>query len=98
MPATQSDAPVVPLLVGGKWRAPDVEPFTPVHNPSTGEVIARTPLCGPREVDAAVTAAANAFPDWAGTPAPKRAQVMFRFRTLLEERFEELAALVTREN
>jgi malonate-semialdehyde dehydrogenase (acetylating)/methylmalonate-semialdehyde dehydrogenase len=88
----------VPNFIGGKWEHPEVEGFHAVHNPSTGEVIGQTPLCGAKEVEAAVQAAANAFPDWARTPAPKRAEVLFRFRALLEAHSDELSRLVTREN
>src|ERR1043165_7097281 len=92
------DSPIVPILDGGRWIAAEAEAFTSVHNPSTEEVIARTPMCGPREVDAAAQTAAKAFPDWARTPPAKRSRIVFRFRELLESYFEELSALVTREN
>src|SRR5438132_13485130 len=91
-------APTVPILVDGKWSHPTTEDFNNVYNPSTAEVIARAPMCGRREVDVAVEAAAKAFPSWSRTPAPKRASVLFRYRALLEESFEELSRLVTREN
>ena len=93
-----STAPIVPNLIDGKWVSPQTETLTDVHNPSTAEIIARTPMCGSREVDAAATAAAGAYPDWSRTPSPKRARIMFQFRALLESHFEELSALVTREN
>src|SRR5436305_958052 len=41
---------------------------------------------------------ARAVPAWRATPPPDRARVLFRFRELLEERFEELARLIVREN
>jgi malonate-semialdehyde dehydrogenase (acetylating)/methylmalonate-semialdehyde dehydrogenase len=88
----------VPNLIGGARSQPDVEHFNNVYNPSTGEVIARTPMGGAAEVDAAVQAAAKAFPAWARTPAPRRAEIMFRYRALLEANFDELSRLVTREN
>src|SRR5437762_14261231 len=88
----------VPMLTDGKWSHPKTENFNSVYNPSTGEVIALTPMCGRREVDAAVEAAKKAFPSWSRTPAPKRASVLFRYCALLEESFEELSRLVTREN
>ncbi len=91
-------APLVPNLVNGRWVVADVEGRHPVHNPSTGEVIAWTPMGSAREVDAAVQAAAEAYRDWSRMPAPRRATVLFRYRELLERRFDELAALVTREN
>ena len=72
--------------------------FLDVHNPATGEVIARTPLSTGTDVDAAVAAASKAFPEWRDTPPMVRARTMFRFRELLERHFEEIAATVTREH
>ncbi len=96
VPATQTND--IPVLIGGKWTGPCVENFTDVHNPSTGEVIARTPMCGAADVDAAVQAAGAAFKKWSQTPAPSRAEILFKYRTLLTEHLEELARIVTREN
>ncbi len=71
---------------------------TPVFNPSTGGVIARTPACGAEHVDRAVQAARIAFTGWAETPPNDRARILFRYRQLLEENFEPLARTLTREH
>jgi malonate-semialdehyde dehydrogenase (acetylating)/methylmalonate-semialdehyde dehydrogenase len=87
-------------LIGGQWRETsdgDVQ-VDPVYDPATGETIALLPYSTPEEIDAAIRAAREAFPTWANTPVPDRAQVMFRFKGLLEEHFEELSMLVVREN
>ena len=73
-------------------------PRLDVHDPSTGETIARVPLSTAVEVDAAVAAARAAFPAWAATPIKERIQVFFRYKALLEKNIDELAALITREN
>jgi malonate-semialdehyde dehydrogenase (acetylating)/methylmalonate-semialdehyde dehydrogenase len=83
--------------VGGAFVSPDV-PVADVHDPSSGEVIARVPLSSTREVDAAVRAARAAFPAWAATPIKERVQVFYRYKALLERHLDELAALVTEEN
>ena len=88
----------VPLLIGGEWAIASGVPTTPVHNPSVGEVIAETPLCGRDMVDRAVQAAAAAFPAWMETPPVERARVLFRLKVMLEDRFDELARSVTREH
>src|SRR6266550_138766 len=88
----------VPLFIGGEWNQINEVSTTPVYNPSTGEVIAETPACNSRHIDAAVEAAAAAFPAWWETPPTERARVMFRFRTLLEDNFEEIVRCNTREN
>src|SRR6266481_7982054 len=87
-----------PLFIGGEWLNVNSGAGSPVFNPSTGEVIAETPMCTAQHVDAAVEAAAAAFPTWSETPATERARVLFRFRMLLEENFEEVVRCNTREH
>ena len=87
-----------PLLIGGDWTIVSGVPTAPVHNPSVGEVIAETPLCGPAIVDQAVQAAARAFPAWMETPPVERARILFRLKVLLEDHFDELARSVTTEH
>ncbi len=69
-----------------------------VFNPATGEVGARVALATVAEVDTAVKSAEAAFPKWAATPPIQRARVMFRFKQLVEERMDELAAIITAEH
>jgi malonate-semialdehyde dehydrogenase (acetylating)/methylmalonate-semialdehyde dehydrogenase len=91
-------ATICPAFIGGEWVVPEVTQTSPVYNPSRGEVIAETPMGGADLVNAAVEAAHAAYPDWMETPPTERARVLFRFKMLLEEKFEELARLVTREH
>src|SRR5881628_3170671 len=83
-------------LVGSEWRAPEGAATLPVFNPATAEVIAHVPLTDAAGVDAVVRAAADAFAAWSRTAVMDRVRLMFRFKAVLEDRFEELAALVTR--
>src|SRR5262249_40086604 len=69
-----------------------------VFNPSTGTVQARVPFCTADEIDKVVCCASEALPTWGETPAVERARVLFRFRELLQQNFEELSRLVTREH
>ena len=85
-------------FVGGRWIESRTAEFLDVHNPATGEVIAKTPLSTGADLDAAVGAAQKAFPGWRDTPPAVRARTMFRFRALLEEHCEEIARTVTREH
>src|SRR5215475_4986106 len=87
-----------PLLIGGEWLNADSVPVSPVFNPSTGDIIAETPMCAADHVNAAVEAAAAAFPAWTETPVVERARIFFKFKTLLEENFEELVRSNTREH
>jgi len=88
----------VPVWFGGEWQNIRDLPTTPVHNPSTGEIIAEAPLCTATHVDQAVETAAVAFPAWMETPPVERARVLFKFKTLLEENFEDLVRSNTREH
>jgi malonate-semialdehyde dehydrogenase (acetylating) / methylmalonate-semialdehyde dehydrogenase len=83
-------------LIGSEWRAPEHAETLPVFNPATGDVIEQVPLSEASEVDAAARAAAAAFATWSRTAVMDRVRLMFRFKALLEEHFEELAAIVTR--
>ncbi len=69
-----------------------------VWDPSTGQVIARTPLCSEEEVNLAIQSAKNAFPAWADSPAMKRVQILYKFRDLIDQHLDELTLLVCREN
>lgn len=88
----------VPNLISDAWRVPEVAEWGSVYNPSTGEALARVPYSGAAEVEAAVDAAARAWPAWSQTPAPQRAARLFAFKAQLETHFAELAELVTRES
>ena len=90
--------PRVQMLCGGQWRDSGTDRFSPVHNPSTGQVIAQTPLCTADEVAAVVEAAAEAQSDWAHTPVVERARVMFEYRRILQRQFENLSRWITREH
>jgi malonate-semialdehyde dehydrogenase (acetylating) / methylmalonate-semialdehyde dehydrogenase len=83
--------------VGGRF-VPVSRPHRDVFDPRQGVVISQVPLSAAAEVDAAVAAAKTAFPAWAATPIKERVQVFFKYKTLLEQRIGELAALVSEEN
>jgi len=85
---------MIPNQIGGRWERPNVKTQS-VYNPATGEVIGEVPLSGPEQIDAAVRAAAAAYPEWSTTPVMERTRLMFRFKALLEDHFEEIAAEVT---
>ena len=84
--------------IGGEWVGGESGTVGAVMNPALDEVIAEVPLCGRQEVDAAVSAANEAFWDWRCTPPVTRARYMLRLKELLERDFEQLARTVTEEN
>lgn len=84
--------------VDNEWRVSQTQKYMPVMNPSTGAKIAEAPCCTQAEVDAAVEAAARAFPGWRDTPIPRRIQLMFHFKQLLDQHLDELTTLLSTEN
>jgi malonate-semialdehyde dehydrogenase (acetylating) / methylmalonate-semialdehyde dehydrogenase len=92
--------PVVPHYIDGILETGDTggTRLHPVFNPATGEQIATTRLADEGTVARAVAAAKAAFPSWADTAPLKRARVLFKLKQLLDERFDEIAALITREH
>jgi malonate-semialdehyde dehydrogenase (acetylating) / methylmalonate-semialdehyde dehydrogenase len=84
-------------FIGGK-RVPATGRSARVFNPATGEVSARVALADAATVDAAVAAAADAFPAWSQQSVLRRARIMFRFRELLEANRAALAATITAEH
>jgi malonate-semialdehyde dehydrogenase (acetylating) / methylmalonate-semialdehyde dehydrogenase len=70
----------------------------PVFNPATGQERARVVLGTAADVDAAVTAAADAFATWSESSLTRRTQVMFAFRQLLVEHEEELGRIISAEH
>lgn len=67
------------------------------YDPATGEAIDEVAAGGQPEIDAAVAAAAEAFPKWAGTPAKERARLMRRLGELIDRNVPQLAELETRD-
>ena len=89
--------PSVRNFIGGRFT-PGGSQSLDVVNPSDGSLLSRVPLSSAGEVDAAVRAAAAAFPGWSATPIKERVQVFFRYRALLEQHRDELVGLISEEH
>ena len=74
------------------------EATLPVTNPATGQVIRQVAKADAATVERAIAAAREAFPAWRDTPPAKRAQVMYRFKQLLEEHADRLVQLISEEH
>src|SRR6266536_1200253 len=83
--------------INGEWIKPEVAECVDVINPATGQVIAKTPLCGKDVVDTAAKAASYAFPACRRTPVQDRVQYLFKLRDLLRANGDEIAKLITNE-
>ncbi|GIW52506.1 MAG: methylmalonate-semialdehyde dehydrogenase (CoA acylating) [Gemmatimonadales bacterium] len=96
--STTQPATAIPNFIGGSWTRSQASECLEVRNPATAELLGYTPLSGAEDVDRAVRAAREAFPDWRSTPAIERARVLFRLKALLEREKPELAKSLTREH
>jgi len=85
-------------FVAGSWHPGHSADVLDVVNPATAEVLVKVPLASAADTNAAVAAAAAAFPDWRRTPPQSRIQFLFKFRQLLEQHADEIASLCTQEN
>ena len=88
---------VLANYVGGRWTTASAPGLLDVTNPANGEVLARVPLSGAAEVEAAVAAASAALPDWRGRSVGERTEFIYALREKFRQRIDELAASVTRE-
>ena len=84
--------------INGKRVAGTSGRTAPVYHPASGAIDTQVPLATAAEVDHAVQAALAAFPAWADTSALRRSRIMFRYKELLEQHRDELAALITRQH
>ena len=85
--------------IGGKpWTGASAAHRGDIYNPATGQVSGTVDFASAAEVDAAVQAAAAAFPGWRDTSLVKRAGVMFAFRELVRARQADIAALISAEH
>lgn len=69
-----------------------------VFNPSTGEVCGFVELADRATVQKAIDVAQEAYPAWRQTPPAKRAQIMFRFKMLLEQNADKVCEAISREH
>ena len=84
-------------FIAGEWRQSAASDGQEIINPATGESLGRVPFSTRAEVEAAIQAAAAAFPDWRRTPVTDRVQFLFKLKALLHQHFEELARTITME-
>lgn len=81
--------------INGKWV--DGKSRFQTINPANGEVLAEVAQAEVSDVDAAVSAATEAFRSWRLVPAPARGELLFKIGSILKERKEELARLLTQD-
>jgi malonate-semialdehyde dehydrogenase (acetylating)/methylmalonate-semialdehyde dehydrogenase len=97
------DEPIKEVLelknyINGEWVKSEAKDTLNVINPATRKTIARVPMSPPKEVQAAIAAAKEAFPEWRRTTPLARVRCLFRLKELLEENFEVLSRIQTQEH
>lgn len=90
--------PLVTHWINGQYWGGAVDRTRDVFNPATGQVQAQVAMADEPALRAAVSAAADALPAWRNSSLTTRARIMFRFRELVHERIDEIAAILTREH
>jgi len=84
--------------IGGEWlKSASGESFENINPADTNDVVGRFPLSNEEDVDKAVEAAKNAATRWRRTPAPKRAEILFRLARILERDKDKFSREMTRE-
>ena len=84
------------LLIGGSWVTGDNGSF-PVHNPSCGQILTHVADASVEQGIEALDAACDARTSWAATSARERADILNRAYTLMMQRTEVIARLMTLE-
>ncbi|WP_448317994.1 gamma-aminobutyraldehyde dehydrogenase [Streptomyces sp. CO7] len=82
--------------IDGEFRDAADGRTTEVIDPTTGEPYATAPLSAQSDVDAAMSAAAAAFPAWRDTTPAERQKALLKIADAVEERAEELIAAEVR--
>ncbi|MBZ5574788.1 MAG: CoA-acylating methylmalonate-semialdehyde dehydrogenase [Acidobacteriia bacterium] len=95
--AGKPEARILQNYVGGRWLSAQASGLLDVTNPANGQILARVPLSGKSDVDAAVAAATAALPDWRARAIGERTQFIYALREKYLQRIDELAASITRE-
>ncbi|BBY18358.1 aldehyde dehydrogenase [Mycolicibacterium litorale] len=87
------------LFIGGQWVQPSTDEVIEVFSPATGQKVGQVPLAAAADVDAACAAARKAFDEgpWPRMSPDERAAILGAAVKLMEERGDELKALLAAE-
>jgi aldehyde dehydrogenase (NAD+) len=86
------------LFIGGRWTPPAAGEWFDTVNPATRQVLARVSQAGAADVDAAVRAAAAAFPAWSALPGHARARYLYALARVVQKHSRLLAVLESLDN
>ncbi len=81
--------------IGANWEG---EPVLARRNPAReDDIVAVAAVAEPGTVDRALREASDAQPRWGATPAPERGKILMSAASILEDRLDEVAVDLTRE-
>jgi aminomuconate-semialdehyde/2-hydroxymuconate-6-semialdehyde dehydrogenase len=85
-------------FIGGNLIGPLSGRFMENVNPATGAVFCQVPESNEKDIDAAVHAAKEIFPQWSTTPVEERFKILNRIASIIDEHLNELALAETVDN
>jgi malonate-semialdehyde dehydrogenase (acetylating)/methylmalonate-semialdehyde dehydrogenase len=85
-------------FIDGKYAGGNSGKEQPVYNPAIGEQTGSVLLANSFDVGIAVASAVKAFPAWSATTPLRRARILNKFLHILEERIDDLAAVISAEH
>ena len=93
-----TETKIINHWIDGGFQPSASDRFGNIYNPATGAVIAKLPMGGVADLETAVKSARHAFHSWSTTSITKRAQLMFKFKELLELHRDELVDIISLEH
>ncbi len=98
MPQNSMSHKLYKNLIGGEWVASRIgKTFLDVNPANSDDIVGEFQSSAAADIDDAVRAAAEAWKTWRLTPAPKRAEILYKTGEILTERKEQYAREMTRE-
>ena len=88
---------IVKNYINGQWREAENSGYLDVKNPSTGEILAKTPLSTTEETNSAIQAAGEAFKTWSQTPVARRVKPLYELASILRKKEMEVAEVLVAE-
>jgi len=85
-------------LIAGKPYSGSGTRSQAVFNPATGEKTGEVIFADQKDVEHAINVSKKAFEEWSATPAPVRAKILFKYKSLMEKYRHDVAQLVTAEH
>jgi len=89
---------VIKNFIGGSEIYDPADKLENVYNPATGEVSATVTISGDEQVEKALAIAEAAYKPWSLQSPLKRARILFKYKELLEENVDALAAIISQEH